>query len=377
VPSFDYEKFRQLPLPTEGQITAKWHRPFELPVVSVVCLTYNQEAYIEDAIRGFLTQETEFPFEVIIHDDASTDGTQAVVCGYQRRYPNLIRAVFQQENQYSKGLKVGRIAAAAASGKYIALCEGDDFWIDRKKLAIQVQAFGENPGRNICFHRCVTSSPGSDSLKEKIRDIIFYPGRSAIVPAKVIAVGDGGYVPTASIMMVRSFYLDFPQWYDSCPVGDYFVQVLCSHPMGAIFVPQRMCFYREFAIGSWSSKTVTQTAGERLERSIRMKSYFELLDSYLSEDCSTELEEVYDLSVLNGIRTRACTALEKLASLELCWDSRGKRGLLFLLDRGFGESIVFRYALFSIYVLGKSRQYLKIFMSHTLRGREAIERREG
>lgn len=376
MPSFDYEKFRQLPLPTERQITANWQRPFGPPVVSVVCLTYNQEAYIEDAIRGFLTQETEFPFEVIIHDDASTDGTQAVVRGYQIRYPSLIKAVLQKENQYSKGLKVGRIAAGAAIGKYIALCEGDDFWIDKRKLSIQVRAFRENPGRNICFHRCVTSSPGSDSLKEKIRDIIFYPGRSAIVPAKVIAVGDGGYVPTASIMMVRSFYLDFPQWYDSCPVGDYFVQVLCSHPMGAIFVPQRMCFYREFAIGSWSSKAVMQAAGERLERSIRMKSYFELLDGYLSRNCSAELRDVYDLSVLNGIRTRASTKLEKLASLELCWDSRRKRVLLFLLDRGFGESIVFKYALFSIYVMSKSRQYLRIFMSHTLRGRAAIDARE-
>lgn len=362
--SFDYEKFRQLPLPTERQITANWQRPFGPPVVSVVCLTYNQEAYIEDAIRGFLTQETEFPFEVIIHDDASTDGTQAVVRGYQRRYPSLIKAIFQKENQYSKGtIKVGRIAAGAASGKYIALCEGDDFWIDKRKLSIQVQALRANPKHKICFHRCVVLS-GNDSLKEKFRDFLLYPRRPAVVSAKVMVVGEGGYVPTASIMLDRLFYISFPEWYDDCPVGDYFVQVLCSHPMGAIFVPQRMCFYRTFANGSWSSGRRKVSVGERINFIVRMKLSFEALDRNLNNDFSVELRDVQDLSVLYIMRKGGCSHGEIRELFDLCSESKSKRILLFFLGSGRGDSGVFRCALVFLYVMKKARQHLNIFASH-------------
>jgi len=99
------------------------------PLVSVVCITYNHEHYIKDAIEGFLIQETRFPFEIIIHDDASTDATAEISRQYAEKYPNIIRLILQEENQYSQGKNVLPIVFAKAKGEYVALCEGDDYFL--------------------------------------------------------------------------------------------------------------------------------------------------------------------------------------------------------------------------------------------------------
>lgn len=126
-------------LPTEQQIMASWQGHIDEPVVSVCCMTYNHGPYIEDALEGFLIQETEFPFEILIHDDASVDNTADIIREYKSRYPELIRPIYQTENQYSKGIKPFlNFVIPKAKGKYIALCEGDDFWVCPTKLQKQV-----------------------------------------------------------------------------------------------------------------------------------------------------------------------------------------------------------------------------------------------
>ncbi|WP_413531700.1 glycosyltransferase [Empedobacter brevis] len=114
--------------------------------VSICCITYNHELFIEQCIEGFLIQKCNFNFEVLIHDDASTDSTQKIIKEYQKKYPEIIKPIFQTENQYSKD--VGGINArynfSRAKGKYIALCEGDDYWTDPLKLQRQVDFLEEN-----------------------------------------------------------------------------------------------------------------------------------------------------------------------------------------------------------------------------------------
>lgn len=107
------------------------------PVVSICCIAYNQEKYIRDAIEGFLLQKVSFPIEIIINDDCSTDNTANIICGYAEKYPGLVKPIFQKENQYSKGKKMFPITFARAKGKYIACCEGDDYWTDPNKLQRQ------------------------------------------------------------------------------------------------------------------------------------------------------------------------------------------------------------------------------------------------
>lgn len=124
------------------------------PLVSICCLTYNHAPYIRDTIEGFLIQKTNFPFEIIIHDDASTDGTDEIIREYEAKYPDIIKPIYETENQHSKELgKVTKITYSAACGKYIALCEGDDYWTDPYKLQKQVDFLEENEEYAVCFHR--------------------------------------------------------------------------------------------------------------------------------------------------------------------------------------------------------------------------------
>ncbi|MEL7588553.1 MAG: glycosyltransferase [Prolixibacteraceae bacterium] len=115
------------------------------PLVSICCNTFNQEKYIGSALDGFLMQKTTFPIEVIVHDDASTDGTAAIVSDYAKKYPHLIFPILQRENQLSKGVKpLLHYDLPRARGKYLALCEGDDYWTDPHKLQKQVDFLEAN-----------------------------------------------------------------------------------------------------------------------------------------------------------------------------------------------------------------------------------------
>src|SRR5690554_5550369 len=117
------------------------------PLVSISCITYNHAPYIRQCLDSFLMQECDFDFEILIHDDASTDGTQEIIKEYVQKYPNIIKPIFQTENQYSKGVRgiMARFNFPRAKGKYIALCEGDDYWTDPLKLQKQVDFLEKNP----------------------------------------------------------------------------------------------------------------------------------------------------------------------------------------------------------------------------------------
>nr|WP_315252787.1 glycosyltransferase [uncultured Flavobacterium sp.] len=128
-------------------IMAKWVGNSEQPMVSILCDTYNHENFIKETLQGFLNQETTFPFEIIIHDDASTDKTAAIVKEFADQYPLIIKPVFQTENQYSQKINFwSDVTFPKAKGKYIALCEGDDYWIDSLKLQKQVDFLESNEG---------------------------------------------------------------------------------------------------------------------------------------------------------------------------------------------------------------------------------------
>ena len=137
-------------LRTEKEIISQWQQGHIEPMVSICCITYNHEKYIADAIESFLIQETDFPFEILIHDDASTDRTANIVREYEDRYPNLIKPIYQTENQYSQGKRVGLFNTNRAEGKYIAFCEGDDYWTDSHKLKIQFEFLEANPEYSFC-----------------------------------------------------------------------------------------------------------------------------------------------------------------------------------------------------------------------------------
>ncbi len=121
-------------------------------VVSVACITYNHAPYIRQCLEGFLLQKTNFPIEIIVHDDASTDGTDDIIREYALKYPELFKVILQEENQYSKGVDVLSLVFERSAGKYIAFCEGDDYWTDPLKLQKQVDFLENNPDYVMCSH---------------------------------------------------------------------------------------------------------------------------------------------------------------------------------------------------------------------------------
>lgn len=124
-------------------------------MVSIICIAYNHEKYISKAIDGFLMQKTNFKYEILIHEDASTDNTAKIIKEYELQYPDIIKIIYQKENQYSKGVDVLSILLEKARGKYLAFCEGDDYWINCNKLQIQVDFLENNKNYSAVFHNVI------------------------------------------------------------------------------------------------------------------------------------------------------------------------------------------------------------------------------
>jgi len=236
-------------LKTEGQIMSNWKNQGK-PLVSVVCITYNHEHYIKDAIEGFLIQETRFPFEIIIHDDASTDATAKIVRQYAEKYPNIIRQILQQENQYSQGKKIFPIALAEAKGEYVALCEGDDYWTNENKLQKQVDFMVANPECSWCFHSAKCIHMDRAGIQTVMKPRQFFKSNKFTI--KHVILRGGGFYPTASAMFRSHAIKDLPDFYFSAPIGDWPLALIATSKGTVGYIDEIMSVYRMHVPGSWS-----------------------------------------------------------------------------------------------------------------------------
>lgn len=228
------------------------------PLVSVVCITYNHEHYIKDAIEGFLIQETRFPFEIIIHDDASTDATAEISRQYAEKYPNIIRLILQEENQYSQGKNVLPIVFAKAKGEYVALCEGDDYWTNENKLQIQVDFMVANPECSWCFHSAKCIHMDRTGIQTVMKPRQFFKSNKSTI--KHVILRGGGFYPTASAMFRSHSIKDLPDFYFSAPIGDAPLALLASSKGSVGYLDEIMSVYRMNLAGSWSNRK-NQEAG--------------------------------------------------------------------------------------------------------------------
>lgn len=125
-----------------------------IPKLSICCIAYNHARFIRQALDGFVMQKTDFPFVVLIHDDASTDGTANIIREYETKYPDIIKPIYQTENQWSKGVAINKTYNwSRIQSEYVAFCEGDDYWTDPLKLQKQVDFLDAHPDYTICFHK--------------------------------------------------------------------------------------------------------------------------------------------------------------------------------------------------------------------------------
>ncbi|MDP4261651.1 MAG: glycosyltransferase [Bacteroidota bacterium] len=221
-------------------------------------ITYNQKAYIKEAVEGVLMQKTNFRIELIIGDDCSTDGTRDLLIKYRERYPKVIRLILHpQKNEGIPGKMNFLSTLHAATGKYVALCDGDDYWTDRGKLQKQVDFLETNPEYAICCHRVYIKK---GKKKPKLDDKnIFAPVTEATYDIGMMAKY-GNLTATPSVVYRNKLFSSFPTWFNQSPIGDYVLHMLNAQYGKIKYFPEPMAVYRDHSTGAWGGKTVKVNA---------------------------------------------------------------------------------------------------------------------
>ena len=220
------------------------------PTVSICCLTYNHAAYIREALDSMLAQHTDFPFEILIHDDASTDETVEILEEYRGRYPNIVRLFLEEENQLQKeGCRdfIRGLMAENARGKYIAECEGDDYWIDSNKLQKQVDYLDRHPEcSEVCHAALKVNMQAEDDV-----ELMGYGSLSRILSVEDVILRWN--IPTASRMFRKKDAPEYMKtWAFPMPVWD-FPTAVYSVSVGNIYYDScPMSVYRYKSSGSWT-----------------------------------------------------------------------------------------------------------------------------
>lgn len=215
--------------------------------VSIICTTYNHEAYIEKALQGFVSQKTSFPFEVIVHDDKSTDKTADIIKKYADRYPAIIVPFLETENQYSKGKDVAMISCARARGEYIAFCEGDDYWTVEDKLKKQIDYLDSHKECAACSHNAIKVDAQGNYLGDYNTTAI----EDTFVTAKDI-IDNMWFFPTASLVARKSVFDKYLQLFNTVPLYDYILKIALADSSPFYYFANKMSAYRCETPGSWS-----------------------------------------------------------------------------------------------------------------------------
>ena len=249
------------------------NKPIE---VSVFCLTYNQEKYIRDALDSFLMQLVDFNVEIVIHDDASTDSTPKILNEYANKYPNIIKVFKESENLYSKvgdTIIIEREHIKRTYGKYIASCEGDDFWTDPYKLFLQKAMLDEFVEANFCTHKVekidLINSKNNCFIPEK-------PLISSQLDEFEMAerVNVGYPFQTSSYFMRKVVYEKFldeyPEYAQILPTSDESIMYYFANNGGCVYIDRAMSCWRQFTENSWNTHLLNSSSKEQNDRRRRL-----------------------------------------------------------------------------------------------------------
>lgn len=246
-------------------------------MISIFCLTYNHVSYIRSALDGFLMQKTSFPVKILVYDDASNDGTSEIVKEYRERYPEQIEAILSKENMYTKAdnflIHLMRLIKPYIKGKYIAFCEGDDYWTDADKLQIQIDYMEAHPECSLTAH----ASKWIDYRSYEEYGYHPYTESRDLSDDEVILRRNGN-LTSASLVIRREAYFcddDFPV----SDVGDTSIQLHAIMFGRVHYFDREMCVYRFMHPGSWENMVGDQMLPSA-KHDLSMLKFLEEYDVY-------------------------------------------------------------------------------------------------
>lgn len=271
--------------------------------VSVVCLTYNHERYLEKCLEGFVSQKTDFAYEVFVHDDASTDNTVSVIERYAKKYPEIIKPLYERENQYSKGKNItSNIVLTLVESEYVAICEGDDYWIDENKLQNQVDALDNYSQCHMCVCRTRVVNESGEETKKMMPRITIPSG--LIDSKKFLEYCNYNTFHTSGLVMRTS---DMKEYFENdrffaknCPVGDIPYRLYFASLGPVFYVSNIMTCYREGSISSVQKITLS-TLSKKIEmhkKLIKTYSRFDEFTNYQYSNFCREKKLLHEFGIL-------------------------------------------------------------------------------
>lgn len=269
--------------------------------VVIECFTYNHGPYVRQCLDGFVSQKTNFKFVAIVHDDASTDNTADIIREYAERYPDIIIPIIELENQYSKRngslCRIMDEAVALYNPEYVAICEGDDYWIDPLKLQKQFDFMEAHPNHSMCFHAIRRQYDGQN---RPFDDIHRYSSDVEVVPVKDIIIPRPGGPGTASFFYREKMRLPMPEWALKAPVGDRPLKLVLMVRGSLGYIDDVMSVYRVCSVGSWSEsiqRDMKKYKASRLKL-VEMMNGFDAWTDYMYHD----YVKIINKKTLNSVR---------------------------------------------------------------------------
>lgn len=223
--------------------------------VSVFCTVYNHEKYLRQCLEGFVIQKTNFRFEVLVHDDASTDNSADIIREYETKYPEIIIPIYQKENQHSQGISIARnFLYPRARGKYIASCEGDDYWCDENKLQKQYDALEGNPNCDFCVCKVKDISESGEAIGYYHPN--FFINSGVISGERFIELTEFWAFQTSSYFRRKDETLiqNLPRFFSVTDVGDTPLMLYYGQKSDVFYIDKVMSCYRHGAPDSFNVK---------------------------------------------------------------------------------------------------------------------------
>lgn len=256
-------------------------------MVSVICTAYNHEKFIKDAIEGVLSQETDFRYELILHDDASTDRTPEIIKAYAKKHAKVIRTILQKENQFSRCHIYPEFLFPAVKGKYIAFCEGDDYWTDKHKLQKQVDFMESHTEYSMCMHNAVKLN--YETGEEKLLDT--FPEEGTYSQKEQILAGLGTDFPAFASLVFRTNLLEgIPDFFLASNVVDYPIRQYLASRGKVYYFKEPMSVYRTATPWSYMKMAMENQLAYN-NYILDMIYFFENLNQYTDRKFSRILED--------------------------------------------------------------------------------------